>query len=522
MSWGWLSLRGRVLARAGIGVLGRVIPPELADEAVGDGLAWEMRLRSLPSRLGVYFVLGLCLFSHLPYAGVVRELVSGLEEALAGAGWQVPAPTSLTAVRRRLGEKPFRVLAGRLASGLSPGRERWSHICGLVAVAWDGTTVKAAASAENIAAFGRPPAKGGKAATAGKGSEGTQGSKDEGAGEGHYPQLRLAALITCGARGLLGAEMGPLKGKGTGERALAARLLGYLRSGMLLLADRNFYSFGLWNAAAATGADLLWRVKDSMHLPVVQPLPDGSWITAIPDPAEVRRRTVRNGARRRRGSRLPPDTSPVRTIQARVIEFWVRVTAEDAATRAERFRVLTTLTDHRAYPAGELAAGYGWRWAIETGFREFKTYLRGPGKILRSRTPELARQELWAYLCIYQAIRAVMCLAAASAGLDPDRISFTAALHAVRRTLAAARTSPDAALARTEASLLAALVPERHGRVWARATWERTSPFPSKHSTKKPLSQHAAYSITIRHPVRTTHTTTDQPRQPQNTENQPP
>jgi hypothetical protein len=115
-----------------------------------------------------------------------------------------------------------------------------------------------------------------------------------------------------------------------------------------------------------------------------------------------------------------------------------------------------------------------------------------------------------------------MCLAAASAGLDPDRISFTAALHAVRRTLAAARTSPDAALARTEASLLAALVPERHGRVWARATWERTSPFPSKHSTKKPLSQHAAYSITIRHPVRTTHTTTDQPRQPQNTENQPP
>jgi Insertion element 4 transposase N-terminal/Transposase DDE domain len=524
MSWGWLSPRGGVLARAGIGVLGWVIPPDLVDEAVGDGLAREMRLRSLPSRLGVYFVLGLCLFSHLPYAGVVRELVSGLEEALAGAGWRVPAPTSLTAVRRRLGEKPFRVLAGRLASGLSPGRERWSHICGLLAVAWDGTTVKAAASAENIAVFGRPGTTG---ATAGKGSEGGQGSKGQGAqgqgaGEGHYPQLRLVALITCGARGLLGAAMGPLKGKGTGERALAAGLLGYLRAGMLLLADRNFCSFELWNAAAATGAGLLWRVKDSMHLPVVQPLPDGSWITAIPDPAEVRRRTVRNGARRRRGSRLPPDTSPVRAIQARVIEFWVRITAEDGTARAERFRVLTTLTDHRAYPAGELAAGYGWRWAIETGFREFKTYLRGPGRILRSRTPELARQELWAYLVLYQAIRAVMCLAAASAGLDPDKISFTAALHAVRRTLPAARARPDAALAMTEASLLAALVPERHGRVWVRAIWERTTPFPSKHGTKKPLSQHAGYSVTIHHPARTAHTTTDQPRPPQNTENQPP
>src|SRR6202035_4651466 len=117
MSWGWSSRRGRVLSRAGIGVLGWVIGPDLVDEAVGDGLAWEMRLRALPSRLGGYFVLGLCLFSDLPYGGVMRK----------AAGWRVPARPALRAVRRRLGERPLESLFGRVCSALSPGRSPWSH-----------------------------------------------------------------------------------------------------------------------------------------------------------------------------------------------------------------------------------------------------------------------------------------------------------------------------------------------------------------------------------------------------------
>src|ERR1700722_9508741 len=145
MSWGWSSRRGRVLSRPGIGVLGWVIGPDLVDEAVGDGLAWEMRLRALPSRLGVYFVLGLCLFSDLPYGGGLRKLTCGLETVLAAAGWRVPASTALTAVRRRIGEKPLESLFGRVCSALSPGRSPWSHVCGLLAVAWDGTTVAAEA-----------------------------------------------------------------------------------------------------------------------------------------------------------------------------------------------------------------------------------------------------------------------------------------------------------------------------------------------------------------------------------------
>jgi hypothetical protein len=499
----WSSIRGKVLAGVRIGVPARWVTPGLVDEVLaeaGQAGPGGQRFRALPARLGVYFVLGLCLFSGVPYREVLKDLVSGLGGALAAAGWQPPSSTALTGVRRRLGEKPFELLLGRLRGPLSPGTAPWSHICGLLAVAWDGTTVAAPASAANIACFGR-----------------LRGSKG-----GHYPQVRLVTLIACGTRALAGAAMGPVRGKGSGEQVLARDLLGGLREQMLLLADRNFYGYWLWRAAAGTGADLLWRVKASLHLPVVRPLPDGSWLSVIPDPAAVRRRTVRNGKRRRRGSTLPPDTAPVPGITVRVIEFWLTITADDGTVRTERYRLITTLADHRRYPAAALAAGYAWRWAIETGFAEFKTCLRGPGRILRGRTPELARQELWAYLVIYQVIRAVICLAAASAGLDPDRISFTAALHAVRRTLEPARTSPDAALAETEAAILTELIPERHGRLCVRAVTRPSSPFPSKRNANGPLSQHAECTVTIRCPDQPPQTTTDQPKCPENPKNQPP
>ena len=502
----WSSTLGRGLAGIGAGVLSRWITPGLADEVLaaageaGDGAPCQRRFRALPARLGVYFVLGLCLHAGKPYRAVLKELAGGLQDGLREAGWRIPAATALTKLRRRLGEEPLRLLLSRLCGALSPGRARWSHICGLLAVAWDGTTVKAAASGENIAAFGRP-----------------RGTK-----QGHYPQVRLVMLIACGTRGLLGAAIGPLRGKGTGERKLAGELAGCLREGMLLLADRGFYSFGLWRAAGRTGAHLLWRVTAGLHLPVVRALPDGSWLAHINDPAAVTRRARRNGARRRRGSTLPPDTGPLPGITVRVIEFWLAVATADGGTRTERYRLITTLLDHRAYPAAELAAGYAWRWAIETGLREFKTYLRGPGRILRGRTPALARQELWAYLVIYQAIRAVIALAAAGAGLDPDRISFTATLHAVRRTLIIARADPAAALAETQADILTELVPARAGRACVRAVRQPSSPFPATANHKGPLSQHLQCTITIRPPHQPQPAPSDQLKRPGHDRNEPP
>jgi hypothetical protein len=508
MRAGWESARGRVLARAGIGVLTWVVDPGLVDEAVGDGLAWEMRLRALPSRLGVYFVLGLCLFSGEPYGQVLRQLTAGLQTALGAVGWRVPASTALTGVRRRVGEKPLESLFRRLCSALSPGRSPWSHHGGLLVVAWDGTAMDACDSPANVAAFGKP---------------GIGARRGQRAGPvAACPQIRLVTLVACGTRALLDAAIGPWRGKGTGERALARQLTGSLRTGMLLLADRGFYSYGLWRAAAGTGAQLLWRAKNSMHLPVVAALPDGSWLTHINDPATVARRCRRNGARRRRGSQLGPDTGPLPGITVRVIEFTLTTHADDGTTRTERYRLLTTLTDWRAHPAATLASLYGWRWAIETSYRECKTYLRGPGRTLRGHTPTLARQELWAYLVIYQALRTLICHAAAADGLDPDRISFTATLHAARRTITTARDDLPTALAATETEIRSCLIPPRPGRVYPRAVKKPTAPYPSRPSRTSPLSHQASYTITLTPPPTTTQPATHQPKHPTHQPNQPP
>jgi hypothetical protein len=506
-------------------VLTWFIPPDLVDDAVGDGLAWEMRLRALPARLTVYFVLGLCLFSAKPYPDVIREVTAGLQAALAAAGWEPPATTALTKARARIGERPLEALFRRLCSALSPGRTAWSHLGGLLVVAVDGTTVSAWDSPANAAAFGRPGTGtrrrrgAGRPAGAGPGRHAGQEGAEQ--GQAANPQLRLVTLIACGTRALLDAAMGPVRGTGTGEQALARGLLGSLHAGMLLLADRNFYGYDLWRAAGGTGAHLLWRVTGSRHLPVAAELPDGSWLTRIPDPRAVRARAHKNGQRRRRGSTLGPDTGPLPGITVRVIAYVLTVTAADGTTRTERYRHITTLTDWRAYPAADLAACYAWRWAIETGYRECKTYLRGPGRVLRGRTPDLARQELWAYLATYQAIRAIIVRAAASAGIDPGRISFTATLNAAQRTLHPGPGLP-AALDATETEILSCLVPRRHGRICPRAVSKPVSPYPSRRSHTGPLSQHASYTATITTPAARTGNPTDQARQPTSRPDNPP
>jgi transposase IS4-like protein/DDE family transposase len=500
MRRGWESPRGRVLARIGLGIVSWVIPPGLVDEAVRGGLVQEARLRSLPSRLGVYFVLACALLSGDAYGEVILEVTKGVRRALAAAGWAAPATTALTAVRRRVGEKPLELVFRRVCAGLSPGRAPWSHLGGLLLVAVDGTTVDACDSAANAAAFGRP------------------GSAKKAA----RPALRLAVLIACGTRGVLDAAFGPVRGKGTGEQALAGRLLGALRPGMLVLADRNFYGYQLWNAAAGTGADLLWRVKGSLHLPVIRELPDGSFLAHVNDPAAVHARNARNGQRRRRGSKLPPETGPLPGITVRVIEFAVTVTTQDGAARTTRYRLITTLLDWRAFPAAVLAAAYARRWSAETGFAELKTALRGSGRALRGRTPALARQELWAYLAIYQAIRTLIARAAAGAGLDPGRISFTAARNAAGRTLDASPAALGQALDDAETEMLAVLVPLTEGRICPRAVKKPRSPYPSRRGCPGPVSQHGTCTIAITAPDPAARTTADQPKHPAQTATGPP
>jgi hypothetical protein len=221
--------------------------------------------------------------------------------------------------------------------------------------------------------------------------------------------VRVVGLAECGTHALTAAAIGPCR---AGETTLARGLLGALRRGMLVLADRNFYSLGLWTEAAASGAQLLWRTKAGHVLRPHQQLPDGSWL-----------------ARLRRFSNYHMRNTDV---EVRVIDYAIddpgRPHAED------RYRLITTITDPATAPAGELAALYPQRWEFETTLAELKTHQRGPRVVLRSKQPDLVRQEVYSYLCVHYAIRWLMHAIALEAGHDPDRLSFTRTLRAARRT----------------------------------------------------------------------------------------
>lgn len=259
-------------------------------------------------------------------------------------------------------------------------------------------------------------------------------------------------------------------------------------------ADRNFPGYELWGLAADTGADLLWRIKRNNVLVPVRVLPDGSFISVMATPAE----NIRLGQARAAGRVLaePPEGHTVR-----IIEYTVTVRAADGAIRIEVFRLVTTLLDHKAAPADQLAAIYAQRWEIENGYGELKTRLRGTGFILRSKCPELVRQEVYALLTVYQALCMFEAEAATTAGIDPDRISFTVAVRLARDhvTSQAAATAATLSKARAQAvaDLLADLLPRRRSRECERIKKPPKNTFLTKrHDHIRPPSR-VTYEITV-------------------------
>jgi hypothetical protein len=228
-------------------------------------------------------------------------------------------------------------------------------------------------------------------------------------GSSAYPQVRFVSLVENGTHVLFGTQLG---GYHQGEITLAHKVLPSLKKGMLCLADRNCFGFDLWKKALATGADLLWRVKKNLRLPCEKRLPDGSYLSTI----------YRSDKDRRRGAN---------GIRVRVIEY----TLEGVADAEPIYRLVTSILDHDRAPAQQLAALYHKRWEIETALDELKTHLRGSKIVLRSKTPDLVRQEFYGLMMTHFAVRGLMHEAALKAGEDPDRLSFLHAVRVVRRKL---------------------------------------------------------------------------------------
>lgn len=396
-----LSGDGRLLTDViGIGLLTKVFDRDLIDTVLGETGKTERRKRLLPARVVVYLVLALTLYANEAYEEVTRRLVHGLT-GLKGwrSEWTVPTDGAISQARTRLGWEPLAALFNRAAVPLARPGAQSAFFAGKRVVAIDGVVLDVPDTPANAEAFGY------------SGKTDTNRSA--------FPQVRVVTLSEVGTHATIGAD---LDGIGTGERALATEVIAtYLRADMLLVADRGFYSYDMWVAAAETGADLLWRVSDTVDLPVRQWLPDGSYLSDLL-PSRVKAAITRTG-RSERGDG--------HRIAVRVIEYMVEGRGEDTVL----IRLITTLTDYERAFATPLAAVYAERWEHEMVFDEIETHQMHPSKVLRSRTPDLVKQEIWAYLLTHYAIRAFMAEAAEDLGEDPDRLSFIRSIRMVRRTV---------------------------------------------------------------------------------------
>jgi hypothetical protein len=417
----------------------------LVDEVIEVTGRREQRNRLLPAHLTVYYVLAMTLFSSSGYEEVMRSLTEGLAWASDGREeYELPSQVAISKARTRLGPEPLAELFSQacvpLATPTTPGAfyRQWR----LVSI--DGTTIDVADTPANAGVFGRA---------------GT------GRGDGSaFPQVRVVALGECGTHAVIAAVMDSYA---VVEQTLAKRLVVSLQPGMLCLADRGFTAHPLFSAAAATGAALLWRAKKNAVLPVLERLPDGSFLSElVASPDKYRREDV---------------------LPVRVVEYAIDDESRPGAI-GTTYRLLTTILDPTQAPADELATLYAQRWEIESIFDELKTHQRGPRVVLRSRTPEGVYQEAWGYLCVHYALRALIHDAADRGDLDPDRISFTKALHAARRSVRAGLSGTanlSTALHRAVTELLHPLLPKRRLRANARVVRRKMSNYNLKRATHR-------------------------------------
>lgn len=378
------------------GVLASVCPRPLIDEVLLETGRASQRHRLLPAPAVVYYVMALALWREAPLEEVLRVVCEGLQWLGGGAAEAVQASKSaISQARSRLGAEVMQRLAERVLRPLAAPGAPGAWYRGRRVMALDGSCMDVADEKANAEFFGYPTATRGQSA---------------------FPQARLLGMVECGTHVITAAAIAPYA---RSEKAMAAeRLPGWLDKDMLLLADRNFYSFKLWQSVGTTDAALLWRVTSNLKLPQQQVLPDGSYLSTIYDSAD---------SARRHGQTV------------RVIEYEL----DDSATPTqERYRLLTNVLDASKAPAEELAALYHERWEIEGVFDEFKTHLRANSTVLRSKTPDLVQQELWGLLLAHFAIRQLMAQAAWDRGLDPDRLSFTHAVRVIKRKMPQAAALP--------------------------------------------------------------------------------
>jgi hypothetical protein len=389
-----------------LGVLVSTVSRDAVDTAVAAcGVGDRRSGGKLPAHVTAYLTMALCLFADDDYEEVATRVTGSLDRwGCWDASWSVPTSSAITQARKRLGRRVFAEVFEAVAEPVGGMFTRGAMLRQWRVLAIDGFEVDLPDSVDNAAEFGYA---------------------GSGANRSAYPKARVVALSECGTHAFLAAEVGSYP---VGEKTLAQPLYGRLRPDELLTADRNFYSWQAWGQAAGTGAALLWRAPTQLELPLVAVLSDGTYTAVVINPKLRGARRDRVFAAAQAGDELDPRDGYL----VRVVEYNVPDRAGNGC--GELIVLLTTITDPHQARADELADTYHQRWEHETGNDQLKTHLRGPGRVLRSRLPDLVHQEIWAWLTVHYAIAVLIARAAEAADIDPDRVSFTRALRIIRRT----------------------------------------------------------------------------------------
>lgn len=357
------------------------LPVEWIEQALEATGVATVRRRRLPVEQVVWLVLGMALMRDRP----IEEVVSKLDLALPSVEGTVARSAPIQA-RARLGAEPMRWLFEHTAqtwTSRSADEDRWR---GLALFGIDGTTLRVPDTPQNVAEFGRAQSV---------------------RGESGYPMIRLVAAMALRSRLLVGVEFGAYA---QGELTYAVKLRDAIADHSLTVVDRAYFSASWLLGLTGAGRERHWltRAKSKLRYTVLQAFSEHDALVEMKVSPEARKK----------------DPTLPKTWRMRAITYKHGKHAPQV--------LFTSLLDPERYPAAEIVQLYHERWEMELAYDELKTDMFQQQVPLRSKSPALARQELWASMLLYNLVRLEMAAVAKVLGAPPNRISFVASFHLIR------------------------------------------------------------------------------------------
>lgn len=421
--------------------LSDVLNPELIEQCLQESGTVTLRKRRLPLEMMVWSVVGMALYRHIPMGQIVNQL-----DILLPGKRPFVAPSAVVQARQRLGEAPVRRVfeqTQQLWHDSTP-HPNW---CGLRLLGVDGVVWRTPDTAENNAAFGR-----------------TRNKEDE----SDYPQVRMVCQMELTSHLLTASAFDSVA---QNEMTLAAELIGQTPDHSLTLFDKGFYSLGLLHQWQNAGTERHWLLplKKGTQYRVLRQFSQGNRLVELTTSPQARKKWPG----------LPD------TLQARLLS---------KTLKGKTVQILTSMTDARRYPSADIVDLYGHRWEIELGYREMKQHLLQNRLTLRSKKPEMVRQELWGVLLAYNLLRFAMAKMAYSLkGIEPNQLSFSQAYGFIIKELTILPAVSPGKVPEVINDMLAMaqafVLPHRRERSYPRAVKRRPQKYPVRRPEKKNASQ---------------------------------